>query len=244
SLAGGIRSLMWSATHVRERLSLDHWHSLNSLQREQQAAQKKHPTLTEAIAFLDRVLLVSASLNGFAMDNMTRDDGWRFLIVGRRLERLSFLALAIAHFLRMPSSRAPGCLDWLLELADSIITYRSRYSRQAELLPVIDLLVFDESNPHGVLFQVEALGRYVERMAEEVGHQPIERLQRAARRLQRFPLEPLERLQFSQCSCSAPCEDLAQLLDDLVAAAAALSDALAMRYFTHVGDISRQTMAL
>ncbi|MFV5214897.1 circularly permuted type 2 ATP-grasp protein [Azonexus caeni] len=244
SLAGGIRSLMWSATHVRERLSLDHWHSLNSLQREQQAAQKKHPTLTEAIAFLDRVLLVSASLNGFAMDNMTRDDGWRFLIVGRRLERLTFLALAIAHFLRMPSSRAPGCLDWLLELADSIITYRSRYSRQAELLPVIDLLVFDESNPHGVLFQVEALGRYVERMAEEIGSEPIERLQRAARRLQRFPLEPLERLQFSQCSCSAPCEDLALLLDDLVAAAAALSDALAMRYFTHVGDISRQTMAL
>jgi uncharacterized alpha-E superfamily protein len=32
--------LMWSATHVRERLSLDHWHSLNRLQREQQAAQK------------------------------------------------------------------------------------------------------------------------------------------------------------------------------------------------------------
>jgi hypothetical protein len=56
SLAGNIRSLMWSATHVRERLSLDHWHSLNRLQRDQQAALKKHPTLTEAIAFLDRVL--------------------------------------------------------------------------------------------------------------------------------------------------------------------------------------------
>jgi uncharacterized alpha-E superfamily protein len=95
SLAANIRSLMWSATHVRERLSLDHWHSLNRLQREQQAAQKTHPTLTEAIAFLDRVLLVSSSLNGFAMDNMTRDDGWRFLIIGRRLERLSFFARAL-----------------------------------------------------------------------------------------------------------------------------------------------------
>ena len=54
---------------------------------EQAAAQKKHPSLTEAIAFLDRVLGVSSSLTGFAMDNMTRDDGWRFLIIGRRLER-------------------------------------------------------------------------------------------------------------------------------------------------------------
>ena len=43
SLAGNIRNLMWSATHVRERLSLDHWHSLNRLQREQQAAQKNIP---------------------------------------------------------------------------------------------------------------------------------------------------------------------------------------------------------
>ena len=110
------------------------------------------PTLTEAIAFLDRVLGVSSSLTGFAMDNMTRDDGWRFLIIGRRLERLSFLAMSVAHFLRMPSSRGPGSLEWLLELSDSIITYRSRYSRQPELLPVIDLLVFDDSNPHGVVF--------------------------------------------------------------------------------------------
>ena len=98
---------MWAATHVRERLSLDHWHSLNRLQRDQQAALKKHPTLTEAIAFLDRVLGVSSSLTGFAMDNMTRDDGWRFLIIGRRLERLSFLAQSIAHFLTMASASGP-----------------------------------------------------------------------------------------------------------------------------------------
>ena len=87
SLARNIRSVMWSATHVRERLSLDHWHSLSRLQRDQQAALKVHPTLTEAIAFLDRVLGVSSSLTGFAMDNMTRDDGWRFLMTCRRPAR-------------------------------------------------------------------------------------------------------------------------------------------------------------
>ncbi|MCE1238297.1 MAG: circularly permuted type 2 ATP-grasp protein [Azonexaceae bacterium] len=244
SLAGSIRSLMWSATHVRERLSLDHWHSLNSLQREQQAAQKKHPTLTEAIAFLDRVLLVSSSLNGFAMDNMTRDDGWRFLIIGRRLERLSFLAQTIASFLRMPSTRAAGCLDWLLELADSIITYRSRYSRSPELLPVIDLLVFDDSNPHGVMFQADLLGRYLERMARELGADHDGQLSAATENLRSFNLEQLEHLQFSQCRHCAPCDELADRLEALNAAAGALSEWLAMRYFTHVGDVSRQTMAV
>jgi uncharacterized alpha-E superfamily protein len=244
SLAANIRSLMWSASHVRERLSLDHWHSLNRLQREQQAAQKTHPTLTEAIAFLDRVLLVSSSLNGFAMDNMTRDDGWRFLIIGRRLERLSFFARGIANFLRMESTRGTGCLEWLLELADSIITYRSRYSRFPELLPVLDLLVFDESNPHGVMFQASVLGRYLDRMTRELGAEDDPGLRSAVDNLRNFSLEPFENLQFSQCRTCSPCEQLAVLLDELDAAAGRLSDALGMRYFTHVGDVSRQTMAL
>jgi uncharacterized alpha-E superfamily protein len=244
SLAGNIRSLMWSATHVRERLSLDHWHSLNRLQRELQAALKSHPTLTEAIAFLDRVLGVSSSLTGFAMDNMTRDDGWRFLIIGRRLERLSFLANSIANFLRMPSSRGPGSLEWLLELSDSIITYRSRYSRLPELLPVLDLLVFDDSNPHGVIFQASVLTRYLDRMARELDEKYESNLPDVLRRLRAFDLEPFEHLQFSQCRTCSPCEELAALLKELDSAAAQLSEWLGMRYFTHVGDVSRQTMAL
>lgn len=244
SLAGNIRNLMWSATHVRERLSLDHWHSLNRLQREQQLAQKTHPTLTEAIAFLDRVLGVSSSLTGFAMDNMTRDEGWRFLIIGRRLERLSFVALAIASFLRIPSARGPGCLESLLELTDSIITYRSRYSRAPSLLPVLDLLVFDESNPHGVAFQGSVLVRYLDRMAKELGAANEGELVEALGRLRQFDLAKFEHLQFSDCHECLACDEMASLLEGLNVAAIKLGNWLGMRYFTHVGDVSRQTMAL
>jgi uncharacterized circularly permuted ATP-grasp superfamily protein/uncharacterized alpha-E superfamily protein len=244
SLAGSIRNLMWSATHVRERLSLDHWHSLNRLQREQQGAQKKHPSLSEAIAFLDRVLLVSSSLTGFAMDNMTRDDGWRFLVIGRRIERLSFLARALAGFLRLPSARAPGSLEWLLELADSIITYRSRYSRSPELLPVIDLLVFDEANPHGIRFQAGVLARYVERLSNDLGDINSRELDDALDRLREFPLESLAHQDFSQCHGCSACTALAEVLEALNLAAWQLSERLGMRFFTHVGDVSRQTMAL
>ncbi len=244
SLAGNIRSLMWAATHVRERLSLDHWQSLSRLQRDQQAVLKKHPTLTEAIAFLDRVLGVSSSLTGFAMDNMTRDDGWRFLIIGRRLERLSFLAQSIAHFLTMEAASGPESLDWLLDLMDSIITYRSRYSRSPELLPVIDLLVFDDSNPHGVLFQASVLMRYLERMGRELGAGFEGDLTAAIERLRAFDLGKLEHLPFGRSYNAAPCRELAELLHQLDAAANQLSDWLGMRYFTHVGDVSRQTMAL
>jgi len=244
SLASNIHSVMWSATHVRERLSLDHWHSLNRLQREQQDALRRHPTLSEAIVFLDRVLGISSSLTGFAMDNMTRDDGWRFLIIGRRIERLSFLAQVLAGFLRMPSTRGPGALEWLLELADSIITYRSRYSRPPELLPVLDLLIFDDNNPHGVIFQARVLSRYLERMARELDATSDGKLPAALKRLRAFDLGRFENLQFSECRNCSPCGDLAALLEQLDTASGDLSDWLAMRYFTHVSDVSRQTMAL
>ena len=244
SLAGAIRSVMWSATHVRERLSLDHWHSLNRLQREQQAALKRHPSMTEASAFLDRVLGVSSSLTGFAMDNMTRDDGWRFLVVGRRIERLCFLAQALVGFLRMESARGPGSLEWLLELTDSIITYRSRYSRAPELLPVVDLLVFDGNNPHGVVFQAAVLGRYLERMRREFGDTDSGELAAALEALLAWDLGSLDSLHFSENRVCAASLELAGLLEGLDEAAGHLSDWLGMRYFTHVSDVSRQTIAL
>jgi len=41
----------------------------------------------------------------------------------------------------------------------------------------------------------------------------------------------------------AVCRNLARLLDEIARNAWALSDRLAMRHFTHIGDISQQTLA-
>ena len=246
-LAGNIRRLLWVGAQVRERFSLDNWHALNRLQHQLQAYAKSRPSLSEALAFLDQMLLASSALAGFAMDDMTRDDGWRFLIIGRRLERLIFLASAIGQFLRLKSTRAPGCIEWLLELADSIITYRSRYMAQPELLPAIDLIVLDEANPHAVVFQVHNLIRYMARLERELGGLPGDAghdgLHAGFARLRAFDLQCFESRDFTACQDCGSCRELADLLDDLANAAAQLSDRLAMRYFTHVGDIGRPTLA-
>jgi len=246
-LAGNIRRLLWVGAQVRERFSLDNWHALNRLQHQLQAYAKSRPSLSEALAFLDQMLLASSALAGFAMDDMTRDDGWRFLIIGRRLERLVFLCGAISQFLRLKSTRAAGCLDWLLELADSIITYRSRYMAQPELLPAIDLIVFDDANPHAVVFQAQNLLRYLRRLERELGSLPgnagDDGLHAGLARLRAFELQCLESRDFSACQSCGSCLELADLLDDLGEAATQLSDRLAMRFFTHVGDVGRQTLA-
>ena len=247
-LAGDIRRLLWVAAQVRERFSLDNWHAINGLQRQLQrystaVASAAEPEPSEALAFLDQVLLASSSLTGFAMDNMTRDDGWRFLIIGRRIERLVFLANTVAQFLSLDSTRAPGSLEWLLELTDSIITYRSRYMTQPQVLPAVDLLVFDEGNPHSVIFQLLILIRYLDNLARLLGGPRDQALRPVLARLQAFDLARFEGQNFSECRTCGPCLDLAAVLGEISLAAATLSDRLAMRYFSHVGDVSHYTLA-
>jgi uncharacterized circularly permuted ATP-grasp superfamily protein/uncharacterized alpha-E superfamily protein len=243
SLANNIRSLLWAATQVRERLSLDHWHSLNRLQRDLQAIQARNPPLSEALVFLDRLLLVSSSLSGFAMDNMTRDDGWRFLIIGRRIERLDFLAQTLSEFLRLSSVRQTDGLEWLLELTDSIITYRSRYLRHPELLPVLDLIVFDDSNPHSVIFQAMVVRRYVDRLTRNLGDPADDTMRQLSEMLEAVDMDVFSGMEFCNCNQCGPCLNLATELEKVAKLAQTLSDRLANRYFTHVGVYNQQTWA-
>lgn len=240
-LSCAIRALLRAAGQVRERLSQDHWQVLSRLQRDLQTfaqARQGASGLGESLAFLDGVLAISASLSGFAMDNMTRDDGWRFLMVGRRIERLIFLSRMVADFLCHLDGSDRESMEGLLELADSIITYRSRYSRPPELLPLVDLLVFDASNPHAVAGQIEVLTRYLERLQRELGSPPATLLTQAVKSLQGIPLLGFER------TPQAAAQQLAASLEQLADAAAGLSDALVMRHFMHSDEQARSTLAL
>ena len=241
-LAANIRRLLWVGLQVRERLSLGNWRVLNQLQLDLQAYAGGRPTISEALAFIDRMLLASTTLAGFAMDDMTRDDGWRFLIVGRHLERIVFLSEAISHFLRRESSQAAGSLDWLLELADSIITYRSRYMAKPELLPAIDLIVFDPANPHSVAFQLRRLERHLAGFADERIDSDEHPLLAAAATLESFDLAALEGEAPGAADEGSGVSDLANRLAQVAWHAQNLSDRLAMRYFTHIGQIGRQTL--
>ena len=91
---------------------------------------------------------------------MTRDDGWRFLGLGRHLERLTFVASTL-ELLEPEEAASHALLEWLLELSDSLLTYRARYVRQPEWPAVVDLLVFDARNPRSVLFQLAKLAKHV-----------------------------------------------------------------------------------
>jgi uncharacterized alpha-E superfamily protein len=118
------------------------------------------------MSLLDEAAASIMTLSGFALDGMTRDLGWRFLSLGRRLERLQFQSLVLQRALGMSSNSK---LDWLLELSDSAVTYRARYRAQPEWLPVLDLLLLDESNPRSIVFQLDGIVQSLNKIKRSYG---------------------------------------------------------------------------
>jgi len=238
SLRASLQRLQWAAGQVRGKLSRENWQALSELQREVQRLDDLSANFTELLDFLDRLILSMAALSGFALDDMTRDEGWRFLLTGRRIERLHALSSSLAAFLRGPEATDQAGLEWLLELANSSITYRSRYLAVAQLVPVLDLLLLDEQNPHGVLFQLRSLLRSLERLRS-----PAENgLVALADRLRHFDLRSLEDPLFGEDSVSAVLEGLAAMLEQIAEGAEAAAERLALRHFAHV-DVSQQTVS-
>lgn len=152
-LARQQQQLYRSAGQLRERFSVDNWRAFNQMVQSVSGAGTKL-SQSEAMTILDDATTALMTMSGFALDGMSRDLGWRFMSLGRRLERLQFQAVTLQHALGM---QANGNLDWLLDLSDCIITYRARYRAQPEWLPVLDLLLLDESNTRSILFQLKGV---------------------------------------------------------------------------------------
>ncbi|WNZ84884.1 circularly permuted type 2 ATP-grasp protein [Pseudomonas sp. P108] len=244
SLRSNLQRLQWAASQVRGKLSRENWQALVELQREAMELDTDEPDFGELLDFLNRLVMSLAALSGFALDDMTRDEGWRFLMIGRRIERLQFLSSSLAAFLRGAGAFDQAGLEWLLELGNSSITYRSRYLAVAQLIPVLDLLLLDEQNPHAVLFQLKLVTRTLKRLNDDFGVPRETGLPQLVERLARFDLGCLENPLFGESSVRAALTGLADLLQEIAEASGQVSDRLALRHFAHVDDVSQRTVSV
>src|SRR5262249_28037164 len=84
---------LYCTTQLGDRISLDNWHIVQRLAHTHEPAPQD---LEAALTILDQVLPACTALAGYAFDDMTRDDAWRFLVTGRRLERMAFISSVVA----------------------------------------------------------------------------------------------------------------------------------------------------
>jgi uncharacterized alpha-E superfamily protein len=150
---------------LRDRFSVDAWRILNRFDRQFSRAQPREPLRSgRALNLLDDAIATLSAFGGLVMESMTRGDGWRFLEIGRRLERALQMVEMLRNGFSAKTGDESGALMAMLEIADSSLTYRSRYLTSTQPDLVLDLLLLDEANPRSVAFQLEHLRAYVEEL--------------------------------------------------------------------------------
>lgn len=167
-----------AASVIRDRLSPDAWRALTSLVAVIDATVPDGPSEGAMLERVNEALRIVASFSGLAQENMTQRTGWRFLEIGRRTER----ALVTCRFARQFSNPPllDRALDVLLELSDSLITYRKRYVMIAARPPAVDLVVLDPFNPRSVAYQVERINEHLAAVPPYLGDGLLSPPQKAA----------------------------------------------------------------
>ena len=215
SLAFNVDHTVRVAGAIRDRLSPDNWRVLNQLS---ELLVAPPPYLDDTLTIIDQSIISLVAVGGLEMAHMTRDDGWRFLSVGRHLERLLFVTAT----LRVPSpeeSVDPALLAWLLELSDSLVTFRARYVSEPEWPAVVELLLFDGRNPRSVLFQITKIAKHVPSLPNAGG------------------LDIVAEIRELEAGCRSMQMSFEEVLDRCRGVAIGLSDALTLKYLSHSYDL-------
>ena len=227
ALSQRLRQLSRVAFGLRDRMSGDHARTLNRLLAD--PVFERQPTLPDTLVWLDRAVTATTTLSGFVLDGMTRGIGWRFLSMGRRVERLSTMCSALQ--VAIVEGRAHD-LDWLVDLADSSVTYRSRYLSAPEWLPVLDMLVCEQANPRSLAFQAKGLAEYIAKLEAIYGSFAGATLQPAHATVQGLEAADLH----------PESSALARVIEQLQRAAHAVSDDISLKFFAHASP--RSVLAL
>ena len=203
--AASILSLLTAARensrHVREQISTEQWHRLNSLylavtmpalaskaEPGTMAMEPEQPT-----EFLTQVMEAVHQFQGVTDSTMSHGEGWQFIQVGRYIERASATASLLEAYHRdlwdeLPADKVDGneYLDWmgLLRSATAFEAYCKVYT--ADLTPerILEFLLLDENFPHSLRFSIDGLQCALNAIQRESGETRTDPLRRLAGRLQ------------------------------------------------------------
>ncbi|MFW5883536.1 MAG: circularly permuted type 2 ATP-grasp protein [Verrucomicrobiota bacterium] len=178
SLVSNFAAIERNASKVRERLSADTWKRLATMDDLARSSLEhgRPPIFDEdTLHLLDATLEGLASFIGNLMENTTRSQGWRFMEMGRRIER----GLSIGFLLRSAygdyQANDEMLITQLLEWADSTITYRRRFLNTLTDSLLLEVLCFDSGNPRSLIFQTEQLRQLLAGLPHTQSHRhPID----------------------------------------------------------------------
>ncbi|SFA73177.1 Uncharacterized conserved protein, circularly permuted ATPgrasp superfamily [Poseidonocella pacifica] len=207
-----------AAGKVRDRFSPDGWNAINDLALTARALAVSAGPGDDAARAMGVLLRKLAGFAGLVHDNMFRFTGWRFLTIGRALERGYQMSGLLAVFADLGAP--PGGFEVAIEVGDSAMTHRRRYSVETNRNTTIDLLVLDRENPRSVLFQIDALHEEQRRLPQRGSTSQMTPVARKILSLQ------------TRIAVATPEEMSSAALNNVMSELAMISDSLTAQYMS------------
>jgi len=158
---------------------------------------------------------------------MMHDEGWRVMRLGRRIERLQFVADALVRHLESDQATRPEAVEWLLEVCDSTPIYRARHVGAPRLSQMVSLLLYDDGHPMALAL----LRRSVDRDLDDLARSLDGERERGVPEVPSMPAELTLQLDVAGVGGDAARVRLAADLAEFSRRAGELSDRLSRRYF-------------
>ncbi len=220
--------------NVRERLSADMMLLIGQLRNCMDVEPGARPLgYPEYAAMLTGCLELLSAFSGMERENVNRGSGWLFMSLGRRLERAIYLTRQLRVITKPLAMEHWSFLEYLLEIADSSVTYRTRYYTIVQPLAVLDVLMADETNPRSLDFQLEHLADIYEKLPRHVPSD-LATMQDALHSLRRIDLQAIH---FPSSGVASRTDHGLRKLDRYLAELEKLlpswSNNLSSRYFSH-----------
>src|ERR1039458_3344412 len=233
SLASTLAEVARIGGNVRERLSAD----MNSLigQLRDSVQIDKDTQFLEYPAMLTACLELLSAFSGMERENTTRGSGWLFMSIGRRLERAIYLTRQLREVTTPLAEQDWLLLECLLEVADSSMTYRTRYYTTLQPLAVLEVLMADETNPRALDFQISHLGDLYQRLPRHLA-EDLQAIRDALTRLRSFDLRELKYPLPGAAATANGSDGLSKLerfLREMEQLLPSWSNNLSGRYFSH-----------
>ena len=252
-MAAAATDMSDKAMEVHDRISTDAYGILTGLPdhfREPSASrsigsmtvrsQSDQGDLAVVMDRLDAIIRDLLAFAGLAAESSTRTHGWRFLDLGRRIERAYQTTELLMRALVVPIPNERPLFETVLRSTDCLMTYRSRYLLHFQASAVLDLLICDETNPRSVLYQIRSIQRTMEKLPVDASTVGIGDGDRLLHTMCHAVLVA-DPVSLAKRSESKKRETLNQLLAMLQESLPLLSDAVSARYLIHTSKTQSLT---
>jgi len=235
SLHATLDAFVQTAYAARDLWSGDSWRVITDIENAWCRKRASRVSLNAEWDRLDDLVTALMAFAGLNAESMLREQGWRFLDIGRRIERALLTATLMRSLLVTEHGEdvEHALLETVLTTQESLIAYRRRYRSFLELPATLEILLFDPANPRAMLYQLDRLQEQVAQLPliDGGGHSSV---------AQRLVLEAATQLRLTDPQSLAEAagdagwnQELDQRLARIWHLLGRLSDTLTDIYFSH-----------